>query len=720
MGLAVLMRLTPWSTVFVGDHVNLRGNDAWYHVRVVDHLLANFPHRLTVDPYAAPEGQYVPLAPLFDLLLAGVAWVLGLGAPSDRLVETVAVWLPPVCGAAVAGLAYLLARRLFDRRSAVLAAALVAVMPGHLLERTLLGFADHHALEAVLVFATLIPLMRALGESGRTRTRWAAVAGVALGAYLLTWSSGAFLVLALTGWVAAQAWIDSWGRREADAISPVVVPLAVVALVLVVAFQPWVMPRFGTQVATLLALGLTAAGLDRFRRVCGRAARPGAAMAAGLAGVGVLGTTAVWALAPGTFASLSEDAGRLIAGSAQFSVLEARPLLWPYGTFTWAPAWDSFRTTFPIGVATLVVFAARGARSGSRPHVLMAVWCGVTLLATLGQNRFGYYLGPNLAVLTGWTASGALGWVGGGAAGVRLVAGRGATHWVGMLVVVAGLFAPCIGPAIELGRRHQGQTPEWHAALEWFREHTPEPFGTADYYRARYDQDRRSPDYTVMTWWDYGYWVTRTARRVPTANPTQFGADHAARFFTATAEDRAASGLESAGARYVIANRFLPLRLDAEASAIYGAFESILGLAGRNLDRYYEAYYEPREDGTFRRVWVFYPAYYRAMAVRLAVFGVGETTPREAWVVSYEDRSDAVGAPYRALVASVRFTSYAAAAAYRASLGPGNHRIVGMDPTEPCVPLDPLPDYEPIYGGAGAEVRIYEYVPAAAGPTAPR
>ena len=57
MAAAFLMRLTPWSTVFFGDHVSLRGNDAGYHLRVIDHLIANFPHLLTFDPYAGPGGD---------------------------------------------------------------------------------------------------------------------------------------------------------------------------------------------------------------------------------------------------------------------------------------------------------------------------------------------------------------------------------------------------------------------------------------------------------------------------------------------------------------------------------------------------------------------------------------------------------------------------------------------------------------------------------------
>jgi dolichyl-diphosphooligosaccharide--protein glycosyltransferase len=718
---AVLIRLLPWSTVFVDGYVNLRGNDAWYHLRVVDHVLVNFPHRLTIDPYAVAGGQYVPLALLFDLLVAGLAWILGLGHPSDQLVETVASWLPPLCGGVVTGLVYLLGARLFDRRVGLLGAALVAIMPGHLLERTLLGFADHHALEAVLAFATLVLLMRALSEAGGTQLRWATLAGASLGAYLLTWSSGAFLVLVLAAWVIAQLVLESWRRRDAPALSRVIVPAAVLALALVLAFQPPELPRYNAQVATLIGLGLAACGLDLLRRLVDRTAWPRVSMLLGLAGLAVFGGLVAWWLDPQTMSTLLLEAGRIRGGTAQLSVTEARPLLYPSGSFDLGPTWDSFRTVFFIGVPALAAFTLQAVRSGSRPRLLMAVWCVVTLGATLGQNRFGYYLGPTLAVLTGWVVSAVLGWAGVWRTSERSSESRGGLETVAVVLVAGVVFAPSLRASIETGVLLQGQTPAWHGALEWLRENTPEPFPGGDQYNARYDDaDLAAPDYAVMSWWDYGYWITRTARRVPVANPTQRGARSAGRFFASTSESEASLEVERVGARYVIANAFLPLGLDSRTALLSGAFESIVSWAEEERNQYYESFFQRQADGVLSPVWLFYPNYYRAMAVRLALFGGTSVSVRETWVISFEQRVDGLGVPYREVTSARRFGSYPEAETYRAALGPGNHRIAGLDPTEPCVPIDALRQYVPVYGGAaagsGSTVRIFEY---RAGPSGP-
>ncbi len=56
----------PWDDVLGGARVNFLETDAWYHVRLAESQVRNFPHRITVDPYAAPDGQYVAVAPLLE------------------------------------------------------------------------------------------------------------------------------------------------------------------------------------------------------------------------------------------------------------------------------------------------------------------------------------------------------------------------------------------------------------------------------------------------------------------------------------------------------------------------------------------------------------------------------------------------------------------------------------------------------------------------------
>ena len=92
----------PYENVFSGDGVIFGGADPWYHIRLIENLLQHFPHRIAFDPFTLfPYGQEVPFAPFFDLLLGFVIWVIGLGSPSQNVIETVGAYFPAILGALV-------------------------------------------------------------------------------------------------------------------------------------------------------------------------------------------------------------------------------------------------------------------------------------------------------------------------------------------------------------------------------------------------------------------------------------------------------------------------------------------------------------------------------------------------------------------------------------------------------------------------------------------
>jgi hypothetical protein len=56
----------PFPAVFRPGFVNDQETDAWFHVRVMEHLVPHFPFRLFVDPYGSiGDGQRVDTGPIF-------------------------------------------------------------------------------------------------------------------------------------------------------------------------------------------------------------------------------------------------------------------------------------------------------------------------------------------------------------------------------------------------------------------------------------------------------------------------------------------------------------------------------------------------------------------------------------------------------------------------------------------------------------------------------
>ena len=97
---------------------------------------------------------------------------------------------------------------------------------------------------------------------------------------------------------------------------------------------------------------------------------------------------------------------------------------------------------------------------------------------------------------------------------------------------MAGIIvAPNLVPAAITTTRAGGMPGYWFDAMQWLRTKTPEPFASPDYYYARYGATNPPASFSVMNWWDQGYWIMQTARRVPVSNPTQSGAPTARRNF---------------------------------------------------------------------------------------------------------------------------------------------------------------------------------------------
>jgi oligosaccharyl transferase (archaeosortase A-associated) len=694
-----------WNSVFTERGVNFLETDAWYHVRLVEYQVRNYPWRVTADPYAAPGGQFVPIAPLFDTITATVVVVMHGRDATTADIERIAAMMPPIFGALAVIVAWALARILFGRRAGLLAACLLTVLPGHFLDRTMVGFVDHHALEALLALTTLLGFARALTTPSQAMPF---VAGAALGLYLLAWGSGAFLVAILGVWLVLALAVASSDEDRAKAAG-VTAQAAVTALVLVVAFQDPAMHRYGTQLLGLGGLAGIAFAAQLVR--AGRRREVFATLAVTAAAAAV----AIVILAPNLIPQLLVDVARLAPDPTRMGVLEARPLFLYSGQWRWEQPWLFFRTGFFIGAIALVPFAVRVWRRRNAADILILIYAAAMFAATIGQNRFGYYLVTACALLGGWLGTTILDW-----GGVPHADDPAPIPWsrqpfareLAVIAVAGGMFAPNLAPRVLLAERTTTVPAHWHTTMNWLREHTAPPFLNSagmgdDYYYARYPRDNvPSPDYTVMNWWDQGYWIVQRARRVPVANPTQGRAANSARFYLETDERRALEVLRAEHAGYVLSDWELPFRR-LDDGTIMGRFQNIVDWAGGVHANYYEVVYR-RESNSWTPVWVFYEPYYRSMAYRLSVVGGRHATPVEATtVITLASRVDTNGLRFRELVSEHTYESYDAAREAQSSAS--DAVIVGLNPWVSAFPLPPLATMQQVF-----EARTEEQQPTEA------
>ena len=219
------VRLQAYDTFVRDGQVVFSGNDAWYHLRQVNYTVRNWPGTMPFDPwtyfpYGTSAGQF---GTLYDQLVATAALVVGLGAPSDQLIAKSLLIAPAVFGVLAIVPTFLIGRRLAGRGAALFGVAVLALLPGTFLQRTLVGFADHNGAEPFFMTMAAFALMVALGVAVRERPVWelvqernwgelrwptvtSAAAGFAAAMYMWVWPPGvllvgifgAFLLVALT------------------------------------------------------------------------------------------------------------------------------------------------------------------------------------------------------------------------------------------------------------------------------------------------------------------------------------------------------------------------------------------------------------------------------------------------------------------------------------------------------------------------------------------
>jgi hypothetical protein len=119
-------------------------------------------------------------------------------------------------------------------------------------------------------------------------------------------------------------------------------------------------------------------------------------------------------------------------------------------------------------------------------------------------------------------------------------------------------------------------------------------------------------------------------------------------------------------------------------------------------------------------MYLFYPAYFESMAVRLYAFGGQAVEPSRILVVRYEEAANARGETVKRVINTTPCDSYEQALSVMQQPSPGIPVLVSDNPLKSCVPFEALPSYRKIYdsrwtmrfpdGSLRPEVRIFEFL----------
>jgi len=789
-GAALSFRICfPYDQVFTGEGIKFTGVDAYFQMRLVDNIVHNFPHLTAFDPYLMYPGlQQLGSTHFFNWLLSGIIWVIGLGSPSQHLVDVVGVYFPAILGALVVIPVYFIGRALFNRWVGLLAAALIAILPGEFMGRSILGFTDQHVAEALFSTVAVLFLILAIKsarQSGLTynhlwQRNWAVstrplvyalLAGVFLGVYFITWTGALLFVFILALYFIIQFIVDHLRGQSTDYLGITGIPLFLISLLIFLPFSTGGFPLVSIYIALLMLLVLS--GVSRL--VATRGVRP-VYYPLTLLGLAVVGVAVFYAVNPSLLQMMvSQFSIFAPTGATAAATLEMQPLLAPNGELSIAVAWGNYTTGFFFSLITLAVLIYLAVKRGPAEWNLLLVWSVVILAATLGQRRFAYYFAVNVAVLTGYFAWQFL-------QVVRLL-----TDWLTSQVSTAHFrqqmveslkMLPVTGVKEPRTKKHRDEgsplryffiplaviivivfvyvfnmtaaaavaskarfapSDAWQSSLVWMRENTPEPFGDPGaYYRLykpppprkmnqpgegasvdelrewvrylRSNYDYPESAYGVVAWWDYGYWVSRIAHRLPTATPGQNAPalTLTAHFLLSQDEAPAREIIQDWSSSYVI--------LDHMTTTT--KFWAIVLWAGKDINEFVGQYYISHE-GKLVPVNVFYPRYYQSLCTRLYNFDGKAVTPEIIPVISYEEEVSSKGKPFKQITGINTFTDYNEALEFINSQKNSNCSIVGNNQFVSPVPLEAVNDYELVHssddmagqlaGGSIPAVKIFKF-----------
>ncbi len=673
--LVIWMRgFVPAADMVTPEGVNLLGVDPWYNLRQIEQVVADFPNYAWFDAMTLyPTGDVIYWGPLFIQIISALCILAGAATRPEIMV--VASWVPPLMGAAMVPVTYLLARKIADWKTGIIAAGLIAVISGTYAYRSIFSFVDHHITEtlfsAIFVLVYIVALLAARDrplsprnfETLKIPAALSALAGVA---YLLGYFNMPTMILfalIVAAFTLVQFFLDFFQDRSSDYLVLVNVVTFGVVILGTVAFgfpHPGLdLSRYtvGHVIACTALIGGTLAlyGFATFLK-----GRPKYYFPVALAGFAGLAIAVLYVALPETYNLLISS---LIAFFGEqpvtTTVQEAR-------AWSFEAAWATFHWGLVLavgGAATLIWWSRKKVNPA---HVFVLIWTGVILASTAAHLRYEYYLAANIALLAAVFAGAVINVTWKDAARLirpessitpsdtrekqeeprkRKKGGRARDTGkpkvsakdrpdlfkVGAFaaVVAVTLFfgGSCFGTTLGMAQtvKYSGIDSQWMEALEWMGANTPDP--GVDYY-AIHDRDTFTypkEAYGVMSWWDYGHWITYISKRIPNNNPFQHGVagpNGSAVYLTSTSEGAANQILDNIGTRYVI----------TDYQIVAGKFHAPATWADQEVRTtpFHPYFLLPESAGStsYQAIPFYTQQYYLTMASRLHNFDGSMTDPR--------------------------------------------------------------------------------------------
>ena len=307
-------------------------------------------------------------------------------------------------------------------------------------------------------------------------------------------------------------------------------------------------------------------------------------------------------------------------GEYMGTISEAVPIfLTSQGSLQFGQAFGAFGLCLLVALAAFLLLSLEWSGAKSKPEgVFFLLWTVFSMYLALSQQRFAYQLAINVSILTSyllWVLLGSLDFE----TEVRKLAkleqknGKNVSSIsqagkeiklntksklktknmsvpakkpsvppknsvkpdyfkiVSSIALIGLVFVPCIwiGSAfVSSGTLY----PTWQESLNWLSNSSPQ----TSYYL----QPSQTPEYGVLSWWDYGNWIVYISKRPAVSNNFQTNVEDSAHFFMTDSEQEAKAIMDKFKVKYVMT--------DSLMVSVNGKFGAIAQIAGKDGGDYYD------------------------------------------------------------------------------------------------------------------------------------
>lgn len=729
------LRLLPMGQLTSGLIPQVIFTDSYYNMRLIEVITHNFPSYPWFDPMNGfPVGKDNDWGPLYPMFSAFIAILLGAGTRYE--IMNVASWIPPVLSLTMVPLVYYTGKIVAGKKTGVIAACLISVIAGEYLYRSFFGYIDHHLEEVILSTAFILLYLLILQEIQPDNPQipkrnprfflYSALAGLT---YYLGMMNIPTIVL-FAGIIGLFCGLHAIITRDERTMKSLTIAHGVAFGVFIILYGLTGIHNHGfslaqyTPVHIVLALLLIAEPIFLAAIIHYTTGRP-AWQTSGL----ILGIPAVLFVIS---SFLIPTLVRILrVGFSYFFFFSYKESF-----ISEMQMWDLTRAFHSFNIALLVMIAGLFI-TGYQIHkkydalkICILIWAFVILISTILHLRYEYYAGVVVvlfsAIALAWlfdllskNQADSPGSTGNARKnipqkGKNLISCNIPLIVVGLIILIITVLSAQITWVVATEQLQiVSVDKDWADSLVWLGKNTPDP--GIDPLRIYQKQgfSYQNSSYGVLSWWDYGHWITYVANRLPITSPFQDNVPPVAQFLLATDEKTADGLADRTRTRYIM--------LDYEM--INSKYPSLpLWAFGQTARDNYQKYYfqqSKTNQNQYDPVLTLKPEFFKSMVSRLYIFDGTETNSTGGSLVQYGQMQTGD----QQIPAISRITALSPAEAEKAAaepLTPGTD-IVSIQYTHPITNLPALTHYRLVYESPTViasdeyaqmhSVKIFEKVP---------